>query len=475
MHIVLNRIKARSGIRNIKLMTSNIVLLVQDIIRELKRLETIPFSERSQEGGEVSLPRIIDAGAGRSLYVSKELDGNITLVADSLMDSDPLLKRRYKQIDWRSDVRRAFGPALANIDLDADDSHNAKAVIDHVNASLNQLLIPNKRKEHAFACTLFADPLIKKFTIGPVTFEARMDWLIRQLENRCVSTTSKRRIERTWHGRKLAKRKVSFDSISETSILEAVGGCPYICSVATKGLAVGAGLEKSLMAAHLATTAIALIWQTPSKALRGINLLYDGPLYAKRTITLVPGQRSIGGVSHSHDPFGPTMRPEKWAEILIDKAEFFTLVGEVLDYVVSPTDSVNRPKMMSTLHHSLLWFHEGCREPLPHIAVVKFAASLDALACGKKSAGIRQMISARLGIGDSSPINARGGPKLKTVIDRIYGRGRSRMIHGNSEELAHDLSSTAAISEEFARLCLMTCIRWAANNPNSDDPIKFQQ
>ena len=82
----------------------------------------------------------------------------------------------------------------------------------------------------------------------------------------------------------------------------------------------------------------------------------------------------------------------------------FDVVGDVLDYIISPTGKIARPRMMSAVAHALLWFHEGCRETVTHMAIVNFSASLDALAGGGKSGGIRRLINARLGIEDDKPI-----------------------------------------------------------------------
>jgi len=130
--------------------------------------------------------------------------------------------------------------------------------------------------------------------------------------------------------------------------------------------------------------------------------------------------------------------------------------------------------MMNTLGQALLWFHEASREPVTLISIVKFSASLDALACGRKAVGIRQLIRARLGIKDDDAA-LKDGTKLKEVIDDIYGDGRSRAIHGTSDKLGHDWSMTSAVAEHFARYCLVTCIYWAGKHPSVDDPLQLSK
>ena len=59
---------------------------------------------------------------------------------------------------------------------------------------------------------------------------------------------------------------------------------------------------------------------------------------------------------------------------------------------------------------------------------------------------------------------------MKAAVDQIYSDGRSRTIHGTNTKLGHDWSGTKSLSEQFARLCLLACIDWAAANPTSNDP-----
>ena len=150
------------------------------------------------------------------------------------------------------------------------------------------------------------------------------------------------------------------------------------------------------------------------------------------------------------------------------------IVGEILDYLLSATGNVPRPKLMNALGQALLWFHEGCRETVNLMAIVKFSASMDALASGGRAAGIRRLITARLGIKDEPPIRP-DGPTLKQAIDKIYSDGRSRTIHGTNEEFGHDWTEIRGLAEQFARFCLITCMDWAAKNPTLDNPLQLQK
>ncbi|MFH1343757.1 MAG: hypothetical protein ABIL01_21495 [Pseudomonadota bacterium] len=240
------------------------------------------------------------------------------------------------------------------------------------------------------------------------------------------------------------------------------------------GFAAEAGKEKALTVARLALTAIALLWETPSKALSGFNLSFDRSVNRRKTLTFVPGKFTLSGSSWSHMPHGPRVTSEDWKKQLTKKALHFEVVGSILEYFLSTDGKVARPRMMNTLGQALLWFHEACREPVTLMSIVKFSASLDALGGGGKASGIRRVINARLGIKDDDAA-LKDGTKLKEVIDEIYSDGRSRTIHGTNDKLGYDWSVTKSVAEHFARYCLVTCIYWAGKHPSIDDPVQLSK
>jgi len=447
---------------------------INAIIEELTRLQAVPAPYRDKDDA-FPLPRMINAGNGGSIIVSRKIDDAIVAVADQLMSSDPSLAPKVTRAEWRALVRQAFGPALAMIDLDADPAKNSDTVLTEVKTGLGKHLSGYGVREFSFGCTLFGNATVKAFSIGPVRFESRSDLHDRKVGDRAVTAITRRRVKRAWSGKRPRKRKPSADSICETDILDAIGSCPFVCSVTTTGLAAEAGREKALTAARLAIAAIALLWETPSRSLEGMNLLFDRRIHRQTALTFIPGKIVLAGSRLSHMPHGHYwLKDGEWETQFEERKDHFRVVGEVLDYVIDPTGNVARPRMMNALAQALLWFHEACREIVTLMAIVKYSAALDALACGGKCGGIRRLINVRLGISDNQPIRPNG-PTLKQAVDEIYSDGRSRTIHGTNEKLGHDWSGTRGLAEQFARRCLLLCIAWVAQNSASDDPKQLSQ
>ena len=153
------------------------------------------------------------------------------------------------------------------------------------------------------------------------------------------------------------------------------------------GVAVGptgedAGLQKALIAARLAMTAIALAFDKPSSALDAMGLTYDRQPHLRKHLVFSSGERFGWGISRSGRSGGiGRLNAEKWEELRSD-FDRINCAGEAIRYVTHGHDEVFRPKMMQALSQALLWFHGGCKEDVDAMAIVKFCSSMEALAQG---------------------------------------------------------------------------------------------
>lgn len=181
--------------------------VVEDIVKELTRIQELAVSAITKDD-DFPFPRMIATGDGGSLVVSKKLDQLIGNFATQLRERQKQLLVTYTDAEWNDAVRRAFGPALASIDLDLAAGTNAKKVQADVKATMGKQAPTASHREHSFGCTLFGND-VAGFDIGPVRFEPRIEWLNRRLAEKSISKTMHRRIKQTWTGKKPAKRKRS--------------------------------------------------------------------------------------------------------------------------------------------------------------------------------------------------------------------------------------------------------------------------
>jgi hypothetical protein len=146
----------------------------------------------------------------------------------------------------------------------------------------------------------------------------------------------------------------------------------------------------------------------------------------------------------------------------------FDQAGEALNNYVQPAKSAARPILMNAIFLSLWWFYEACREPSDQMATTKFAASMDALSGGRKAKGIINFIEARLGMNADKSI-MKDSRTVKKAVTEFYEAERSQMIHGSSDNVAHDWSELRSVAEAVGRRCLTAASDWLTENPESDD------
>jgi len=470
-----------------------------EIISELSRIQKLPQPYRDEDD-DFPLPRQLGAGNGLFINISKKLDQFIADIARAMRNSSSL-KSQLTADEYREIVRRAFGPALAKIELDADLSHNAQSVLTDVEATVSKNIdwvLNNGGQEYAFGCTLFTYEDVAPFEIGPVRFEPRLIWLDRKASDGCwarvasngrierfdhqiadgpISKITKRRIMRTWQGNKLRDRQSSVDSHNEHDILKAIGDCPYVCSVKIEGFGGKAGQDKALLALRLALATISLFWARPSNALDGLNLYFDREMRNRYLLSFTrDGLISSGGMI-SNMPHAPWIDRKVLEANFKEYAPIFAIAGEAINWLLNPTVNHTRSELQNILVQAMLWFHDGCRETVDLKAIVCFASCMDILASGGGQDSIRKLISARLGIEESTKIH-RDGLTVKEVIKQIYDDGRNRFSHGPmksgknvwGDKLGHDWSETRDLAEWLARQCLVRCMEWMATHPSCDNP-----
>ncbi|MCL4711868.1 MAG: hypothetical protein KJZ73_11535 [Pseudorhodoplanes sp.] len=445
---------------------SNPEKIIEDILVALRATQGKSATALTK-GDSFQLPRLIPSGDGGTIQITKEIDDHITRLARDLKTTRPALARNIKDGEWRSWVRSSIGPLLANTSLSAQPAKRAQSLLKKLDDALNGIVANLNPVEHAFGTSLFSNSDVPPFTIGPVTFEPREVWLDRKAAEGEVAAITQRRVKRIWAGGRVGPRKNNRDKLREGDIVKAIGPCQYVCTVKlSAAFASDAGLETSVTAARLALACAALAFETPSVTLQGFNLHYDGPIHRQSALTFIPGKIILSGSRLSRRPTGPFIQAKAWQAELTRFADMFAACGEVLNNLVDPARNTSRPELLEALLQALIWFEKGCREVGDLMAMIGFAASLDALGKGTKTKGILMVLEARLGIKRRDAINPQG-PTFQSLLDTIYGEGRSRTIHGTSQKIGYDWTNMRGTAEHLARYALVACLAHVAQTPGA--------
>ena len=441
---------------------------VENIIREIDNLPSGPFWIRDiVMEKRYPFPILLDVGDGKQMHITPQINEMLASFSKVVMDVFfQSHKSGFTDSEWNRMVKRAFGAAFVNQADDMSVEKNAGVILKLVKESLDGWINDIQEREYTFGCHLCNIPDLEPLSIGPVRFEPRLVWLTRMRRDGNISKISLSRIERVWRGEKLRKRKVSEDEACERRILNTIGESDFVCSVTVSKTGAEAGLQKALTAARLATTVISLAFERPSSALDAMALTFDRQPYLQHNLVVIPGRPCGWQSSRSYIPGGVTyLREEQWAELRTDFDKIFHCTGEVITYVTHSQVHVSRPKLLNALYQAILWFHEGCREQVDPMAIVKFWTALEALACDRKLNSILELIKARLVVKDEN--------KLRKEIGKIYIEGRCRTVHGTNDKLGHDWSDSRNNAEKLARLCLISCLQLSNECREVDDPGCF--
>ncbi len=413
----------------------------------------------------------ISLGADNEIeaFISPRISKMVSLLSKSVMETDFYANRSdFTHSEWHRMVQHAFEEALVPQSNEMRTKKNAEAILKVVINRLHDWIDEIPEREYVFACHLCNIHDFEALSIGPVRLETKYVWLSRLRRNGNISKVSSSRIERSWRGDQLRKRKASEDEMRETEILDAIGKSEFVCSVAVPKIGAEVGSQKALTAARLATTVISLVWRKPSLALDVITLPFDRQPYLQNYLVAIPDRLCGWQSSWSYLPGGVTyLKKEDWAKLRMDYDEIWHCAGEVIRCFIHGEDFVEQPKMLNSLFWAILWFHEGCREQVDPIAIVKFCSSMEALAGGERMRGIQNLIKARLIVKDKD--------KLCEQIKKIYIKGRSQIIHGKNDKLGYELSNTRNHAEDLARKCLISCIQFTIKYRAVDDPRLFSK
>lgn len=440
------------------------------ILEELRRFDSFDhFLEQERTHGNW-LPGFVAAGDGRSLYLSAKSEKLISQLAQELKQQKPTLSKSHTDEEWKNVVRTALGRSITQQEEIADLAAASTAAYDSLKRELSTL--HSHASSISFGVSLFSSPIAPAFEMGPVRIEPRLQWLEAGTKTKSVSVTAARRIKRHWEGLSLRKRRPSSDSLREQDVIDAVGPRDYVCTVMTNGMAWDFARIKATVAAHLCLAVLSLAWEHPSKALQGFWLNNDAGPYRQWYLKTTHDGQLLASRHKVGLPYALNVRREDWQKYANLHCNVRLAAGAVLSQYLSLTSDPAKPDVSIALFHAMLWFYEGCREPLDHSAIVKFGASLDALAAGEDVHGILTFIEARAGLTRDRLIYG-GETTVKALVESIY-RQRSQSIHGNSTKARNDAANLRAKSEKLARLCLLEALEWANENGLSTSPKAMQ-
>lgn len=414
--------------------------LYQNLVQEMR--STAHWTPSEIWRGHVEegrLPRMIGLPDGRALHVSPTVDRLINQLADDLLQKRPHLKPHWRILDWRQAMASALAEILASLDYDEPDATNARLVENHVRKWIKGHGLPSTKNEIYFGCSIISSRLEEPIAIGPVTFLDRQLWLQRMEAEGCLSKPLTQQVLDVWENDYDLSRLKKPGYFLTESIIDMVGNCHQICSVSIERQSAATAEESALRAARVATAALALCWEDSVRALDGMYLLFDQQPRPRTSMKFSSDGTINIGSNWTQRKIAPPVNDVSVTDFLIERRAYFSVVGDIARTLTAPDHEPRLPNAFEALSQALLWFHDGCRERESLMAIVKFVAVFDSLSKGGERKGMVKLICGLLGLQPHSVITI-GGESVQKIVEILYGKARSRTVHGPNPLFLHDWS-----------------------------------
>jgi hypothetical protein len=312
-----------------------------------------------------------------------------------------------------------------------------------------------RRTYFYFPVRLFEQQDVPTFSIGPVYFYRRLDWIDAVEKVMGKTPPWKDDVLRQWD----TGNVTSADRDAE-EVLKFVGPCAWIATIAIDGRHMSRSSSCAATATVVAIDALGLgLDQKTAKGLRAPGDRVD--ISMSRAFSQFEG---AGGFNTSTSVDVPNIggKPGAQANYLHDLRKLHADSGKALQDFVDLAPSGSCPTLMRRWIEAMYWFGQARREKSDFIALVKIGVALDVLAKGGKNKGILALASAIMSLAPQDAVT-NDGQSLASFVKKLYDEGRSKIAHGGSLALLQELPLEIENADAFAANILTGYVACAAH------------
>ncbi len=299
-------------------------------------------------------------------------------------------------------------------------------------------------------CELFrADQGVPAFSVGPVCFRPRKEWI-----NQFVRDPEAREIVARVERRELTVDEVSRcatepgggqvpgDALTALTSLRAFG---WVGTIRTSGHEFRQSHLKASVMVELAMDAVGLCFHAEEARC----FTRSGRAYMPaedRLATSVGDRRLIHGWS-VHVP-GLALRPGELAKWMQEQRGFIEAAGRILDMYLEHRQRGEAPLLVERWVNGLHWFGEARREVADSMAVVKYGCALDGVTGAEGN--VNRMAAFVKAVLEPAEDEEREGSALSIddAVEMVYGRdGRSGVAHGGTPGLLEDFRKPRKVGD----------------------------
>lgn len=432
---------------------------LDDLVEELDRIHTDGRMLRQTILAD-GIPDFATAANGKHRHFPKEARKRLDRFTMTLYRNRPNYRRVIDRTRFRALLRQVIADLHAEgrfVDCTLPGSA-VKAVDSAITARLQHDV---RRYGLHFPAWTIGVESHGPFTLGPVTFRARENWIDEfdfpaSLKDSFANTPQ---ANHRW--RDVLKKALADDTAPAHTegvaqwVFSPLRPCPAVLSVEVDGYELGLSKQLGALVCKSALDAVSLVFER--EAIFHQQLLHGDRQIPIGLHSLISTDGALWGPGSDMGPRMPVVSPDRAALVARENpaADLFDAIGQILNGVVDGTRHA-QPGLAQRWATALDWFAEGQRERSDAMALAKIATAMDVLASVGRNAGIRAMAAHLTGRDASDFVVLGDAPKtLERLIKEIYDDGRSQILHGAKVDRMLPLADERAVASSLGRFLLL--------------------
>jgi hypothetical protein len=428
------------------------------ILEDVVSAATLSFEEWSALSANPFVPLTIPVDSQHQYRVTQTGVDAAHRLTEQSWNRDINFRQTIARIEFERLAFRAIGETIrdcrANLPDDLaefDEAANEaffSAMADDYAANLKRLAdAARPTVDRHIPCQLFhSDQTVSAFSIGPVEFLPRADWIYRyvksqdqlayinQYENRELSYEALR--DRAFAKSSDRELHVAFEIVSSLRAFE------WVATIRIEGHEPAQSHRKASTIVGLALDAIGLRFQVEDA--RRFTKAGRQHLFSEdRIATSVAGDFLRGWSTQMP---GLSARPGALATKMQSERPFLDAAGKILDAYVRGRQSGPAPHLIERWVNALYWVGEARREGSDFMAIVDYGCAADVLSgAGGNAAAMTTFAEAALNP-KGEPVPA-GMLSVADAVTKVYREGRNKLAHGEMSGLLEELSVSRAVGD----------------------------
>ena len=298
-------------------------------------------------------------------------------------------------------------------------------------------------------CHLFhTDQGVPPFSVGPVDFLPRANWLTRYVKNTAQLD----------HIRKVDRGDIRFDEFRDQAlgsntdrdlltaweVLTSLRNFEWVATIKMKGHELSQSHQKATIIVGLAIDLIGLRFQVEDA--RRFTKAGRQHLFAEDRLATSDDGTFLKGSSLQMPGLGSA--PGALAEKMQAERSFLNAAGKVLHAYVDGRRTGRAPHVVERWANALYWVGEARREASDFMAVVNYGCAADGLSGAGGNAG-KMTAFANAALNPKNEVTPHGSLSIDNAVSKVYREGRNKLAHGEVAGLFEDLSEIRTIGDNL--------------------------